>query len=131
MSKTLAVAASLAVVMFGRHTRLRADGCTFSTIDAPGAKWTAAFGINGAGQIVGAFGPNGTSNRHGFLRTIDEAKKAKIDFTLAIGDIDGAVGFANQHPSTAPAVPPSTRPDFTPPRRTTFSRRFASPTMKS
>ena len=49
--------------------------------------------------------------------TSEQVQKAKIDITLAIGDIDAAVRVANEHPSTAPALPPSARPDFTPPPR--------------
>src|SRR4029079_16275045 len=40
----------------------------YSAIDVPGARWTVAYGINNAGQIVGGFGSSdAATGRHGFL----------------------------------------------------------------
>src|SRR5215468_5038826 len=36
----------------------------FTKIDFPEARWTAGFGVNSTGQIVGAYGPDGFSGRH-------------------------------------------------------------------
>ncbi len=52
----------------GTHGFLFSDG-DFVTITFPGAPWTAAYGINNSGQIVGAYGPNELSGRRGFLRS--------------------------------------------------------------
>jgi probable HAF family extracellular repeat protein len=46
------------------------DG-VFAAIDVPGARFTAAKGINKAGQIVGIFGLFGQGGQHGFLRDIN------------------------------------------------------------
>jgi uncharacterized membrane protein len=48
-------------------TNSPANAYTFTPIDVPGAVRTVAFGINGAGQIVGTFADN--TGNHGFLDT--------------------------------------------------------------
>jgi probable HAF family extracellular repeat protein len=41
---------------------------SYSAVDVPGALWTAAYGINNTGQIVGGFGASeNPDGRHGFL----------------------------------------------------------------
>src|SRR5580692_9798306 len=52
----------------GTHGFVFKDG-GFSTITFPGAAWTAAYGVNNAGQIVGGYGSNEFNGRHGFLRS--------------------------------------------------------------
>ena len=50
----------------GTHGFLLADGA-MTSVAFPGAPWSAAYGINTAGQIVGAYGADETTGRHGFL----------------------------------------------------------------
>ena len=52
---------------FGFAPMVLAVPWTFTTIDVPGVSVTHAFGINNAGQIVGAFKDSGGSF-HGFLK---------------------------------------------------------------
>jgi uncharacterized membrane protein len=61
----------------GTHGFLYSDG-DFVTITFPGTAWTAAYGINNSGQIVGAYGPNELRGRHGFLRS--GGRFSSIDF---------------------------------------------------
>jgi len=50
----------------GQHGFLY-DGGVFTTIDVPGASFTAAFGIAPSGQIVGSYFDS--TGEHGFLAT--------------------------------------------------------------
>ncbi|HEY2384260.1 MAG TPA: hypothetical protein VGK48_24055 [Terriglobia bacterium] len=61
----------------GTHGFVFKDG-GFSTITFPGAAWTAAYGVNNAGQIVGGYGSNEFNGRHGFLRS--GGRFSSIDF---------------------------------------------------
>lgn len=61
----------------GTHGFFLKDG-GFTTITFPGAAWTAAYGVNNAGQIVGGYGSNEFSGRHGFLRS--GSRFSSIDF---------------------------------------------------
>ena len=49
------------------HTFLK-DSAVFTTIDVPGARFTDAFGINDAGQIVGRFLNANVATDSGFLK---------------------------------------------------------------
>jgi probable HAF family extracellular repeat protein len=64
----------------GDHSFLT-DGTTFTTIDAPGATRTDAYGINDGGQIVGIFGDGMSS--HSFL-TSDGTTFTTIDAPGAV-----------------------------------------------
>ncbi len=55
----------LALVLSFASVGPSAAGFIFTTLDVPGAASTRAFGINGAGQIVGSFGAGNST--HGFL----------------------------------------------------------------
>ena len=70
--------------LFGIQSFARAVPYTFTTIDVPGAVFTAPRGINDAGQIVGEFsGPDG--HNHGFL---------DVGGTFNTIDVPGALGNA-------------------------------------
>jgi probable HAF family extracellular repeat protein len=71
-----------------------ADSFSFTTIDAPGAAATYAFGINGAGQIVGFFREAGKKG-HGFLRTATGAFTA-IDVPGAAATYAAKINSAGQ-----------------------------------
>ena len=68
---------------------MRDAGGTFTTIDVPDATYTWAYGINGAGQVVGFFFPPYPSNGHGFLRDTGG--------TFTTIDVPGATGDTEAH----------------------------------
>jgi probable HAF family extracellular repeat protein len=70
MSATTILAATVAVgvlVLVTPSHSAYATEYAFTTFDVPGGNNTAAYGVNGAGQIVGSFASNSGTGVHGFL----------------------------------------------------------------
>ena len=71
---------------------------TYTTFDVPGTSDTEAFGINQAGQIVGA-NSNSSGVSHGFLRDVDssytrfDVPGARSTVALGINDASQIVGY--------------------------------------
>src|SRR5690349_9969647 len=76
---------------------------TFTTIDVPGAAYTEPAAINTAGDIVGSFGQNTSSDSTGFLLksgvfTFFSYPGANVTNAYGINDSDIIVGHAGQFP---------------------------------
>src|SRR5262249_45463686 len=75
----------------------RAGGYIFQTIDVPGSVATVAFGINGAGQIVGQFdGSHGFLDSGGVFTTID-VPGASETTARGINDRGQIVGYSSSN----------------------------------
>lgn len=73
---------------------------TFTTIDVPGAGATVVYGINSAGDVVGVYGNDSNSLKHGFLDragsfTTLDYPNADSTFATGINDSGLIVGYAN------------------------------------
>ena len=67
---------------------------TYSTIRYPGARWTAAFGVNNDGLIVGGYGPDAESGRHGFL--LNGGSFSSIDVPGAVDTVARGINARGQ-----------------------------------
>ena len=77
------------LLWFGASFSKASTSYTFTQIDFPGSTYTAAYGINDAGQIVGEFGLE-----HGFLKS--GSSFTQIDFPGAAGTAAYGINDAGQ-----------------------------------
>jgi len=87
----------------GTAAQIRTIFPTFTTIDVPGAAYTEPAAINTAGDIVGSFGQNTSSDSTGFLLkngafTFFSYPGENITSAYGINDSDVIVGHAGQFP---------------------------------
>jgi probable HAF family extracellular repeat protein len=69
------------------------DGPNYTTLDAPGAIYTVAFGINNKGQVVGLY-EDASHDHHGYIWT--EGTFVTVDATIA-GSIGSEWFGSNEH----------------------------------
>jgi probable HAF family extracellular repeat protein len=86
------------------QSKVKTINVTFTTIDVPGAGYTAVLGINSAGDMVGDYGQDVNTDAHGFeygngiFTYFDYPNDQNHTIPLGLNDSGLIVGYAGENP---------------------------------